>query len=341
MRIVHTIKNINENWIYDINNLRCWLLSFLLVRDVYDNVDLYTDSIGYVLAKRLKLPYNNIYLDDDINKFSGKTFSVPKLITFSKQTDPFLHIDHDTFIFKHLGKINEKIVVAHPDVSILKIKSNSIFQTFDLKTLIGFNKTYINFFEHNIDKLNSMFIDNLTIDYIPNMNIFGGNSVRSIINASKKILEIYYKNPTVWDMGYYNACIIEQLFMIPMLKKTDDVVNDFDFNFKNNKNDVILELKPHQSISISDDSSILYLNGVAYPFDYVIKNKLLFENNIDWIHVSYLKNNVFIVDFIINHIEKFKYNKKLNGVLYHITQLIPEIFDSTSTDVGVNIPKLI
>lgn len=338
MKIIHTIKNINNNWIYDIDNLRSLVLSCLLAKKHYDDVVLYTDKIGFDLVKKLKLPYTEVYLDQDIDTFNGRTFSIPKLITFSKQTEPFLHIDHDTFLFKPLPELTQKYVFAYPDLQ-LGVKPTHILNDVMLHSFVNMFNTYIKTFSEHPTLLNNDFIKNIKLDYIPNMCIFGGVSVNEISSASSRILDIYDTFSDIWDLDYYNACIVEQLFIIPMLKKVDTGLVDFNFLFKNTLNPFICELKRTNPLSIpQDDSNLIYVDGIPLSsIEY--GNKVLYKPDtvFDWIHVSYLKKNPIIKKLMINSLSQFYHIPSFEPTLMKLNRFVPELFIFTDTQSNVTL----
>ncbi|MDR2954107.1 MAG: hypothetical protein LBV43_03400 [Prevotella sp.] len=106
MRIVQTFwsggKNpINDGfgWLKPRYNLMSWALSCLSLRKQYDEVVLYTDSTGYdILINQLKLPYTDVIIEYDNLNCNPTLWAYPKVLTYSLQEKPFIHVDGDVFI---------------------------------------------------------------------------------------------------------------------------------------------------------------------------------------------------------------------------------------------------
>ncbi|MCW3464494.1 DUF6734 family protein [Chitinophaga nivalis] len=114
MKIVQTLwskPGLNANWLDTRFHYLSWALSCLQLRKYYDNVELYTDELGkYLLIDCFKLPYTKVHITLEEVPYPTYLWAVPKILTYSLQTGPFLHIDGDAFLFK---KIPEDFVYAH------------------------------------------------------------------------------------------------------------------------------------------------------------------------------------------------------------------------------------
>lgn len=92
----------NAGWIAPEYNLMSWALSCLQLKQYYNDVVLYADSISAkILIDTLQLPYSNVICSLDIlNKYHSQLWALPKIYTYSQQEQPFLHIDGDVFIWQ-------------------------------------------------------------------------------------------------------------------------------------------------------------------------------------------------------------------------------------------------
>jgi hypothetical protein len=85
------------------------LLSFayscLQARKFYLNVELVTDDRGLqLLVEGLKLPYTNCTVVlNDLNHYDPELFAIGKVYAYAHQTEPFLHIDNDLFIWERFN----------------------------------------------------------------------------------------------------------------------------------------------------------------------------------------------------------------------------------------------
>lgn len=238
MKIIHTYIP-TDTTVITKDLIYCMALSALLAKRNYSNITLYTNKEIGALVKKIGIPYSevNTTLLQDVK---AKVFSIPKIIVYSVQEEPFIHIDLDTFIYKNIDF-----------GSIFKIYSTYKEGT---DSMIGFNKGDLIFYDTYIKNAFAMqpdlpdeFLPHVKFSEIPNMSIFGGHNFQLIADASKYCLEIYKKEQYFLEHAYYNACIIEQLFIssaIRMLIGNQDAVHDnhkIGFNFVFPKNPTIIK----------------------------------------------------------------------------------------------------
>jgi len=178
-------------------------LSCLLARRNYIHVYLYTDEKSAAIIEKIGLPYKDIFTIFNSSDEFG-TFSIPKIITYSLQKDPFIHIDLDSFFFKNYNfEIRDALYFCFPETKDLL--------NFGL-TDRGIYKTYMKNSFEAIEKLPEELVSHVKFSDIPNMSIFGGHRTDLIKEISEYCLNLYYDNREFFDSDYYNACIIEQLF---------------------------------------------------------------------------------------------------------------------------------
>ena len=80
-------------------NLMSWALSCMTLKENYDEVVLYTDSAGYtVFHDMLELPYTRYEVLYDHIRCKTNHWAYPKLLTYSLQEKPFIHVDGDVFL---------------------------------------------------------------------------------------------------------------------------------------------------------------------------------------------------------------------------------------------------
>ncbi len=85
-------------------HLMSWALSSLQLNKLYGKVDLYCNNQGAdILIDQLGLPYEQVHLSHNHLLIPHeKLWALPKIFTYSLQTQPFLHIDGDVFLFDKL-----------------------------------------------------------------------------------------------------------------------------------------------------------------------------------------------------------------------------------------------
>ena len=110
MKVVQTFWTCNRSllehnfWWKDPQcHLMSWALSCLSLRENYDEVVLYTDSNGYkVFGELLQLPYTDIVVQYDNLQCPEPHWAYAKLLTYSLQKEPFIHVDGDVYLPRRL-----------------------------------------------------------------------------------------------------------------------------------------------------------------------------------------------------------------------------------------------
>lgn len=106
MKVVQTLWSGNKDllkndfgWINSQYHLMSWALSCLSLKENYEEIVLYTDTVGYnILGKLLKLPYSDIIVQYNNLSCPEHHWAYPKILTYSFQKKPFIHIDGDVYL---------------------------------------------------------------------------------------------------------------------------------------------------------------------------------------------------------------------------------------------------
>lgn len=89
----------NFGWINPQYHLMSWALSCLSLKENYKDVVLYTDSNGYkVFAQLLELPYKDVIIQYNNLSCPEPHWAYPKVLTYSLQNEPFIHVDGDVYL---------------------------------------------------------------------------------------------------------------------------------------------------------------------------------------------------------------------------------------------------
>lgn len=296
MKIVHTFIPSNHDITEEM--LDMMLLSVLLVKQYYNNVVLYTNDEICEIVKNYKIPYTEINTEV-LNGVNVKTFSIPKLMVYSVQNEPYIHIDLDTFIFDKID-FHNRYTTYSTFMEGMDVISNFNAPTF-YNALKGFYKTYIKNSYFISDKLDNEFVRNISYNQIPNMSVFGGHKHELIKESSRYCLKIYNDNIDFFDSDYYNACVIEQLFIPSAMRMISGENQHITFLFKGNPNifnfsNEFLEY-PY---NVNSNGDIMYFNDKVD-----LMSKIDYNFN-GFLHLNGYKSTNGISELIKEKINKIK-----------------------------------
>jgi hypothetical protein len=93
-----------SQWLTDFHARLAWGLSVILARQSYPNTALVTDDDGArLLVDQLKLPFDRVSLElNALHDHDPGWWALGKLYAYRLQTEPFVHIDSDVFLWKRL-----------------------------------------------------------------------------------------------------------------------------------------------------------------------------------------------------------------------------------------------
>lgn len=151
-------------------NYRYCLLSMayscLTISRYYPHLELYTDTFGVKLFRDiLKLPYYKFHTNlDDMANVDESLWAYGKIMTYSVQKEPFLHVDNDVFIWQEFP---DRVVNA--DVVCQSLEMIENFSLTDYEVAMEYIK-------HNL-KTAPQIIRKSKCKAAANMGIFGGNNL--------------------------------------------------------------------------------------------------------------------------------------------------------------------
>lgn len=79
-------------------------LACIVAKDHFNQVIMYTTTNWYKLFRDLGIPFDGIDTRLDLLKFDKYFWAYSKLVTYSSQTESFIHIDNDVFMWDGLPK---------------------------------------------------------------------------------------------------------------------------------------------------------------------------------------------------------------------------------------------
>ena len=93
--------------------LQSWVLSCGLGGTHYPDTELHTDSEGArLLVDKLQLPFERVHLTlDALKNGNPQWWAIGKLYAYREQTEPFVHLDHDVFLWRRLPRELEAAAV--------------------------------------------------------------------------------------------------------------------------------------------------------------------------------------------------------------------------------------
>lgn len=180
-----------------------WILSCNQLRKFYDEVELYTDSLGYeILIEKLKLPYTKVHVVlDDMNQYPKDLWAIAKIKTYELQDKPFLHVDGDVFIWAQFPKelIGSSLI------------AQNLENTTDYYREMWNNiAPHLDFIPDEIHNYHNV-ISNLGC----NMGIVGGTDIKFFQEYTRKSFEFVDKNKATWkefNLFNFNIFFEQELF---------------------------------------------------------------------------------------------------------------------------------
>ena len=97
------LLGIQAGWLSCEYHWMSWALSCLQAKSVFGSINLVTDKAGKeILVDLLQLPYTNVStaLQTTLDDYHPGLWALAKIYTYSIQTDPFLHLDGDVFLWQ-------------------------------------------------------------------------------------------------------------------------------------------------------------------------------------------------------------------------------------------------
>ena len=283
----------NYGWYSYKHHWMSWILSCLQLIKYHKEVELYTDAYGYeILIKKLQLPYTKVHVVlDELNHFNKNLWAIAKVRTFQLQSEPFLHVDGDVFVWESLTDRFEN--------------SNLICQNLEITT--EYYRKGWEFIHSQFEFLPVELIEyhDGTSNFACNMGIIGGNNLNFFKHFTHKSLEFAIKNSTC-IIGLENInfnIFFEQVLFYAMAKIDNQHIDfyfdkvSFDYEYKGfgefekvpNKKYLHL-LGDYKRNSTVCKAMEIYLMKY-YPENFSMLSKLINEENKNNIEIDFLNNN--------------------------------------------------
>lgn len=199
--------------------LMSWALSSHCLSENFERVELYTDSEGArVLIDKLKLPYTEVHICYENLECHPTHWACSKIMTYSKQDEPFVHIDGDLYLPKGLGGYeNSGLITQNEEIGS------------------AYYKGMMNHILERGVKLPEYIMPELSKEAIGSYNagVMGGCDISFIHNYCEEALKIIRDNgwddPRCASPDLNNNLLFEQLLFYVLVKrhgkKVDTVIN--------------------------------------------------------------------------------------------------------------------
>ena len=238
-------SRLNGGWPLRKYNYFSWTLSCLQLLEFYSEIELITDTLGkFILIDKLKLPYAKTHVKlNKLDHYDSALWALGKIYSYQMQTEPFLHIDNDIFIW---NSFSPSIMDASLVTQNIENKSRDYAVTFNnLCEILHYIPDYLKELKGR--------------EFIPctNTGIIGGTDINFFQTYTKEVFEFINQNFNVLQSNVYNfssafvnvifeQIIFNQLTLIKHLPVTylfpdhDDIPKNLGyFHAKHQNNDFI------------------------------------------------------------------------------------------------------
>jgi hypothetical protein len=170
-----------------------WAYSCLTAKKHYGTVNLVTDTDGEKIVKEIGLPYNNI--STELNRIETKVpntlWAYGKIVAYSIQNKPFIHIDGDAYF---LDRLSSDLEDADVIVQNIEDRSNTSFD-------LGYHMSHlISQMQYKIDGWDKFNADKSALC----LGIFGGKNLDAIKGYSDQVIKMVEcdSNKAFWAKKY-------------------------------------------------------------------------------------------------------------------------------------------
>jgi len=212
MNIIQTLCNLQGNnyslnsfgWLSPPFHLMAWTLSCLNLQKIGYTPYLFSDNKGArLLIDKLSLPYKMVEISQNHFYLSDKhLWALSKIHTYSLQTEPFIHVDGDVFLFQ---AFNEKILNAPLVVQNIEVATEYYTSA---------QTQYMENFTYFPDCVRKDFWSGKPIKAV-NAGLLGGNNLEFIHKYAYEAKQYVKRNESVLhkvDSDRFNVFFEQHLF---------------------------------------------------------------------------------------------------------------------------------
>lgn len=198
-------------------NWKSMALSCLLLKKHYGRVTLYcNEKVRHLIIDKFGIPYDNVVeIPEFMNIYKGcNLWALPKIYTYSLQTEPFIHVDCDWFMFEKLSASVTKSDLIGQNIEY----DDQFYNRRTLEKLIS-NECHVYSWVMNE-------YDKEPVLRVVNAGILGGNDIDFIQNYVRTIKDFISRNLPILQKlndGFVNS-IYEQLFFYLLAKRGNKTI---------------------------------------------------------------------------------------------------------------------
>ena len=176
-----------------------WILSVMTASKYFDKIVLYTDAKGAIMLSKLNLPFDSTHIIlDELNHLPVDLWGAPKLLVYSLQKEPYIHMDYDLFWWS-----KPPIELLHSEY-VIECKYTCYKPKEGLAHLVA-NAEYV---PEVLQRIKDKVSYNIGI---PGCGLYGGQNPLILAETAKVGLELIDKNP-----NYINSLLTPTNSIISM-----------------------------------------------------------------------------------------------------------------------------
>ena len=321
MKIVHSWLQMDSHHRQDKFFYQMTLLSILAAKKSFGNIHLYTNKEGKKHFDQFNFPYDSVSTELEGMDCSNGGFAMGKVKTYTLQDEPFIHIDHDTFLFESRYLPNSyRFYFGFPDLQL----------PFTMRSWLAVDETYFQTYKEFSDLFDETFYWKTNFDIIPNASIFGGTDNKTIKEVYGVLLDVYLQNQERFDKNKWSSCLLEQFLFFPMAELLIPEIQCNQRWIQDNSyiwsQDVPLSLyygdvKIHGKHIFNIEDGKKEINGHTTKY-YDNKMRILIDNWFGgFLHLAHLRDD-YVMKWVL--LEKLKKYYDAQPYLDKIDELFPE-----------------
>lgn len=140
----------NGGWPSERTHALSWAYSLLKLKEFHTDVMLITDDYGIkFLIDKLKLPYTEVNTSlNSLESIDSSNWAIGKLKAYSIQTEPFIHVDSDVYIWENLfDPFSKSDIIMQSKLRFDEFSSHDILKKYIDDNISLFPKAIVEYWE--------------------------------------------------------------------------------------------------------------------------------------------------------------------------------------------------